>query len=660
MRHKMVLFNAIILTVTLFIVSLLLYSNQKAYILNSSNEQMQLYLQDMVDLLDLQIKEKQLQVDLALDVARDQLLLNGELRRDSVGISIEATNQETKEVKEVEIYSLYSGDIPFYNDFDIVDKVQNLTGQTATLFQKIEGGYLRVSTNVRKLDGTRAVGTYIPQNSPVIQTVEQGRTFKGRAFVVNDWYLTAYEPIRYNNEIVGILYVGVKEKDLNYLKEKFYEKHYLTSGYPYAITHEGELLIHPFLENESVANEKWFGKMTRDKKGMVANEWGSKNEDEAMMHYFINYDAFDMTLAIAVPKAELIDAPLNELRNIIFGGLIIILAILLTLISIFVNRQMAPLLVINEQLHRVSQRKDVEPLTMDREDEIGTINNSLNQVIAGNESTTKFAEAIGEHKFDVEFKALSEEDVLGQALLGMRKSLKASAEENKQRSWINQGHNLLNSIIRANQDTITGLCKAFLPELVRYTDACQSGIYIHEQEGNHQYLVLRGAYAWGQHKHVKHKMEIDEELSHSMVDQVFLEGKSILLKGLPDNYVNITSGLGSANPNHIIILPLLYNDDVLGVLEIASFNEITKVVEEFLTQTAENLAASIASLTTATKTKLLLAETQNKTSELASMEEEVRQNLEEMQATNEEMNRKEKEYLTRIEELENEIKKLKE
>ncbi|MBL3658210.1 hypothetical protein [Fulvivirga sediminis] len=87
--------------------------------------------------------------------------------------------------------------------------------------------------------------------------------------------------------------------------------------------------------------------------------------------------------------------------------------------------------------------------------------------------------------------------------------------------------------------------------------------------------------------------------------------------------------------------------------------EILCVIIKDFTQAAENLAASIASLITATKTNLLLVETQNKTTELASVEEEVRQKLEEMQATNEEMNRKEKECLSRINDLENEIKKLK-
>jgi len=85
----------------------------------------------------------------------------------------------------------------------IVDKVKSLVGGTCTIFQRLDeaGSMLRVATNVVKKDGKRAVGTYIPainsdgKPNPVIKEVLNGRTFRGRAFVVDRWYITAYEPI---------------------------------------------------------------------------------------------------------------------------------------------------------------------------------------------------------------------------------------------------------------------------------------------------------------------------------------------------------------------------------------------------------------------------------------------------------------------------------
>ncbi len=101
--------------------------------------------------------------------------------------------------------------------FDIVDRIKEVVFQaqtfqgkdigTATIFRHD----LRISTNVRNRDGSRAIGTLL--STPVAERVlERGEVFADRAFVVNDWYITAYEPIRDpDGEVIGILYVGLLE-----------------------------------------------------------------------------------------------------------------------------------------------------------------------------------------------------------------------------------------------------------------------------------------------------------------------------------------------------------------------------------------------------------------------------------------------------------------
>ncbi|GAK49811.1 chemotaxis sensory transducer [Candidatus Moduliflexus flocculans] len=99
-----------------------------------------------------------------------------------------------------------------YNAHHLVDHIQSQVGGTATIFQTIPQGLLRISTNVRHADGSRAVGTYISTDSPVYQTVMRGETFHGRAFVLNTWFQAVYEPIRNSQgAIIGALYVGQPE-----------------------------------------------------------------------------------------------------------------------------------------------------------------------------------------------------------------------------------------------------------------------------------------------------------------------------------------------------------------------------------------------------------------------------------------------------------------
>lgn len=146
----------------------------------------------------------------------------------------DAVNQFTKEVSRVSLPQMTVGGAWFGQDASagaqvpLVDEIQGLVGGTCTVFQRMNdsGDMLRIATNVLKLDGNRAIGTYIPASNPdgsanaVVQTVLRGETFYGRAFVVNAWYVTAYKPIfDATNEVVGVLYVGVQKESVAGLRD---------------------------------------------------------------------------------------------------------------------------------------------------------------------------------------------------------------------------------------------------------------------------------------------------------------------------------------------------------------------------------------------------------------------------------------------------------
>jgi two-component system NtrC family sensor kinase len=106
----------------------------------------------------------------------------------------------------------------FNNDFTLVDRIKEVAGvDTVTIFF----GDLRVSTNVMTEAGKRAVGTQVSQE--VFNVVlEQGQDYVGRAFVVNDWFITRYEPLRdHNGQVVGSLYVGARESTFQALVDTF-------------------------------------------------------------------------------------------------------------------------------------------------------------------------------------------------------------------------------------------------------------------------------------------------------------------------------------------------------------------------------------------------------------------------------------------------------
>jgi PAS domain S-box-containing protein len=116
---------------------------------------------------------------------------------------------------------------------------------------------------------------------------------------------------------------------------------------------------------------------------------------------------------------------------------------------------------------------------------------------------------------------------------------------------------------------------------------------------------------------------------------------TVYITDIPESYVTIKSGLGMANPKCLLIVPLKVNDEVQGVIEIATFQDFSLFEIEFVEKLSESIAATLSSVKTNEKTKKLLDEARVLNEQMRSQEEEMRQNLEELSSTQEEMQRKE-------------------
>jgi len=200
----------------------------------------------------------QANIDSSLNVAREVMQKTGDVRLAEETVAWEAVNQYTKASQRVTLPKMMVGDTWLGQISDmataapVVDKTQALVQATCTVFQRMNeaGDMLRVSTNVQKLDGTRAIGTYIPKTrpdgtpDPVVSSVLQGQTYEGRAFVVNKWYITAYEPIRdAAQNIVGMLYVGVPQESVASLRQSIMAVEVGKTGYVYILDSKGNYVI---------------------------------------------------------------------------------------------------------------------------------------------------------------------------------------------------------------------------------------------------------------------------------------------------------------------------------------------------------------------------------------------------------------------------------
>ena len=108
------------------------------------------------------------------------------------------------------VVAIYFGKVKINNNFDVVDAVVKAHGGTATVFVKDGDEFIRVSTNVLKADGTRAIGTPLARNK-AYEAVTKGETFCGEVTILDLPYDTCYEPIKAGGKVIGIYYVGFKK-----------------------------------------------------------------------------------------------------------------------------------------------------------------------------------------------------------------------------------------------------------------------------------------------------------------------------------------------------------------------------------------------------------------------------------------------------------------
>ncbi|MDA3867982.1 MAG: GAF domain-containing protein [Salinivirgaceae bacterium] len=204
-------------------------------------------------------------------------------------------------------------------------------------------------------------------------------------------------------------------------------------------------------------------------------------------------------------------------------------------------------------------------------------------------------------------------------------------------NWTNTNTAHIAETLRLHNNSVQDMGRHILIALIDLLNLNQGGLFVIEENEEKQILVLQCAIAWERERFAQKTHEV----GYGLIGRAAFEKKPIYLTDVPENYIEITSGLGKALPRCVFILPLIYNNEVTGVIELASFHPLQKHEQIFLEKTTTALAASITSVKTNEKTQLLLSESQNQTEMLQSQEEEMRQNLEEVQATQEEMERKE-------------------
>lgn len=273
----------------------------------------------------------------------------------------------------------------------------------------------------------------------------------------------------------------------------------------------------------------------------------------------------------------------------------------------------------------------------------------INTSIQNVRQASDFIKSMTDGDYSASWKGLSKEneilneETLAGSLVQMQEQLRKVKQADDQRNWLNGGLAEFSEIVRNHQNNSKELADRCVSFLAKYLKAQQCSLFVLEGEDDDKYLRLASCYAFEKKKWLEQRVEIGSGL----VGQAYLEGDFIQLKELPKGYTKITSGLGDATPNHLVIVPLKYDIHTVAVVEIASFFIFEEYHIEFLKKAGEFLASAILNSQNTNKMSHLLEQARITEEGMRQREEEMRQNMEELQATQEELVRKEQEMQRR-------------
>ncbi|WP_027177924.1 Cache 3/Cache 2 fusion domain-containing protein [Maridesulfovibrio bastinii] len=301
------------------------------------------------------------------------------------------TNQITKQTESTSIPTMTFGGIPINKTFDLVDSVKETVGGTATIFQLLPGKLLRVSTNVKKNDGSRAVDTYIPDSSPVYKSIIADKTFYGMAYVVNAWYITAYKPIKsLRGKIVGAIYVGRRILAPEFIKSVS-SSNVGGKGYGFIFNEKGDVLLHPDKDKEiNISKMDFWPEFSRTKNGLVSY----KENGLDMVAYVQEYKTWGWSFAFTMEKSEMahgVDAAIFKM-NIIIAIVAVILAVLVMLFLMKVTSK--PLNQLSSFTDSISKGHYNASLDYTVNDVIGTTITAVKSMVADLKEKLGFSEGL--------------------------------------------------------------------------------------------------------------------------------------------------------------------------------------------------------------------------------------------------------------------------
>ncbi|MFD5593097.1 HAMP domain-containing protein [Streptomyces griseorubiginosus] len=245
------------------------------------------------------------------------------------------------------------------------------------------------------------------------------------------------------------------------------------------------------------------------------------------------------------------------------------------------------------------------------------------------------AVAEGDLTRSINVEASGEVAELKDNINSMVESLRETTRANQEQDWLKTNLARISSLMQGHRD-LPVVAELIMDELTPLVSAQYGAFYLAEDTVRGHELRLVGSYGSPDDEERPTRIPV----GRSLVGQAARNRRTVTVEELPEGYVTISSGLGHAAPTALVVLPIVVEEQVLGVIELASVSRFRKIHQDFLAQLMPTIGVNLNTIVANVRTDELLDESQRLTAELQARSEELQVQQEELQRSNAELEEK--------------------
>ncbi len=323
---------------------------------------------------------------------------------------------------------------------------------------------------------------------------------------------------------------------------------------------------------------------------------------------------------------------------------LILISLLITGIGIFfllffLKKTFTPLKNLISKIDRLSKGDNSDDKIQSKNAQIQEVYEKLRRIAKFHREIEDFSVQIIRGNFDTHIAPLSDKDNTSKKLNGIASFLKKKEKENLVREektflqlWTRKGRFEVSEAERNKSKDIKTLGYNIIRAIVNYIDALMGGIYLYDKEN--EQVELLATYAYGSQKHIKASFKPGE----GVVGACIAEKKKVILNKTPEDYIKISTGLGSGTPSYLAVIPIIFKDEINAAIEIAFMKKPEAYKIEFIEQLGDNIGTWLNAALNDMKTKELLEQSKEQALKLAEKEQELNKKVDELQKAQEQTN----------------------